>query len=111
MQLFSKRNVGSLTEAGLTPSQSSGEILDESLLRASNQNSTGASGNTVVVAPPEFRFIYPEFLPDPKPEYRNKLKEKLERIDMLQRRSVIEIPEFYTGKMFIFSVFSKFCVT
>nr|CAG4647457.1 EOG090X0F2L [Megafenestra aurita]SVE92695.1 EOG090X0F2L [Megafenestra aurita] len=104
VQLFSKRNVGALTEAGLTPSQSSGEILDESLLRASNQNSTGASGNTVVVAPPEFRFIYPEFLPDPKPEYRNKLKEKLERIDMLQRRSVIEIPEFYTGSIMAVNV-------
>ena len=49
--------------------------------------------------------MYPEFLPDPKMERRNKLKEKLERMDMLQRRSVIEIPEFYTGKLAITPVF------
>nr|CAG4643544.1 EOG090X0F2L [Ilyocryptus agilis] len=51
------------------------------------------------VAPPEFRFIYPEFLPDPKMEWRNKLREKLERADMLKRRSAIDIPEFYTGSI------------
>ena len=53
----------------------------------------------MVVVPPEFRFMYPEFLPDPNVERRNRLKEKLERMDMLQRRSVIEIPEFYAGKI------------
>lgn len=45
-----------------------------------------------------FRAVYPEFLPGPKPEYRNRLREKLERQDMLSRRSVMPIPEFYVGE-------------
>lgn len=47
----------------------------------------------------EFRHIYPEFLPDPKVEWRNSLREKLERIDMLNRRKKIDIPEFYVGSI------------
>lgn len=46
----------------------------------------------------EFRHIYPEFLPDPNPKWRNSLREKLERADMLKRRNQIDIPEFYVGK-------------
>lgn len=46
----------------------------------------------------ENRFIYPEFLPDPNPNWRNSLREKMERADMLKRRSQIDIPEFYVGK-------------
>lgn len=42
--------------------------------------------------------MYPEFLPDPKIEFRNSLREKLERQDMLAHRSQIDIPEFYVGK-------------
>jgi len=45
----------------------------------------------------DFRFIFPEFLPDPKPEWRNTIAEKLSRRDMLNRRDKIEIPEFYVG--------------
>ncbi|CAL4083070.1 unnamed protein product, partial [Meganyctiphanes norvegica] len=41
--------------------------------------------------------VYPEFLPDPTPQWRNKLREKLERQDMLARRAVMPIPEFYVG--------------
>lgn len=48
--------------------------------------------------PLEFRFLYPEFLPDPKIEWRNPVREKLERLDMLSRREHIDIPEFYVGK-------------
>lgn len=44
------------------------------------------------------RHAYPEFLPDPNPKWRNSLREKLERSDMLKRRSQIDIPEFYVGK-------------
>ncbi|CAG9793467.1 unnamed protein product [Diatraea saccharalis] len=47
----------------------------------------------------ESRHIYPEFLPDPNPKWRNSLREKLERADMLQRRSQIDIPEFYVGSI------------
>lgn len=46
----------------------------------------------------EFRHVYPEFLPDPNPKWRNSLREKLERVDMLKRRNQIDIPEFYVGK-------------
>ena len=49
------------------------------------------------VVPPEYRFIYPEFLPEPAIQRRNKLGERLERMDMIQRRSAIEIPEFCSG--------------
>lgn len=51
------------------------------------------------IAPPTYRFIYPEFLPDPKVEWRNPVREKLERIDMIDRRTQIEIPEFYVGSI------------
>lgn len=50
------------------------------------------------VVPSNSRFIYPEFLPDPKIEWRNSLREKLERMDMIQRRKHIDIPEFYVGR-------------
>lgn len=45
------------------------------------------------------RFVYPEFLPDPDVRYRNALREKLERMDMLARRSHVAIPEFYVGSI------------
>ncbi|XP_077301211.1 mitochondrial ribosomal protein L19 isoform X2 [Arctopsyche grandis] len=51
------------------------------------------------MAPLEFRFIYPEFLPDPDPLRRNYIREKLERIDMMNRREKVDIPEFYVGSI------------
>ncbi|CAG7734230.1 unnamed protein product [Allacma fusca] len=51
-----------------------------------------------------FRFVYPEFLPDPRIDWRNRIREKLERVDMLKRRSVVEIPEFYVGSIMKVSV-------
>jgi large subunit ribosomal protein L19 len=42
--------------------------------------------------------VYPEFLPDPIVSRRNRLREKLERMDMLNRRAEIDIPEFYVGE-------------
>ncbi|CAK1593746.1 unnamed protein product [Parnassius mnemosyne] len=47
----------------------------------------------------EYRHIFPEFLPDPNPKWRNSLREKMERADMLKRRSQIDIPEFYVGSV------------
>lgn len=58
----------------------------------------GLLGNQSVVSP-QYRYIYPEFLPDPKPDLRNKLRERLEREDMMKRRSVLDIPEFYVGSI------------
>lgn len=51
------------------------------------------------MVPSNYRFIYPEFLPDPKVEWRNAVREKLERLDMMKRRSQVEIPEFYVGSI------------
>ncbi|CAG4960241.1 unnamed protein product [Colias eurytheme] len=47
----------------------------------------------------EYRHVYPEFLPDPNPKWRNSLREKLERADMLNRRNQVDIPEFYVGSI------------
>ena len=44
------------------------------------------------------RYIYPDFLPNPVYYFRDKIKEKLERHDMINRRKQIFIPEFYVGK-------------
>lgn len=49
--------------------------------------------------PSKYRYIYPEFLPDPEVGRRNFLREKLERQDMLSRRTHIDIPEFYVGSI------------
>jgi len=43
------------------------------------------------------RFKYPDFLPHPYTLWRNPIREKLERTDMLKRRAYIDIPEFYVG--------------
>lgn len=50
------------------------------------QNETSGIRKTVI--PDNYRFVYPEFLPDPKIEFRNPIREKLERMDMLNRRQV-----------------------
>jgi len=55
----------------------------------------------------DYRFIFPEFLPDPKPEWRNSLSEKLARKDMLNRRDIVEIPEFYVGSSIAVTVSDK----
>jgi large subunit ribosomal protein L19 len=55
----------------------------------------------------DYRFIFPEFLPDPKPEWRNSLAEKLVRRDMLNRRDHVEIPEFYVGSSLAVTVSDK----
>jgi hypothetical protein len=51
------------------------------------------------VVPENYRHVYPEFLPDPKPEWRNAVRERLERADMLKRRAHIDLPEFYVGSV------------
>ncbi|XP_054164007.1 39S ribosomal protein L19, mitochondrial-like [Oppia nitens] len=47
----------------------------------------------------ELRFAYPEFLPKPVVDHRDKLCEQLMRKDLIRRRNVIEIPEFYVGSI------------
>lgn len=45
-----------------------------------------AEKTRTVKIPPDFRSIYPEFLPDPKIEWRNPIREKIERLDLVNRR-------------------------
>ncbi|XP_064488797.1 large ribosomal subunit protein bL19m-like isoform X2 [Ornithodoros turicata] len=52
----------------------------------------------------EYRFVYPEFLPDPDMSRRHFIRERLERMDMLKRRTAIEIPEFYVGSILAVTV-------
>lgn len=49
--------------------------------------------------PSDYRFKYQEFLPCPEQKYRHPIKEKIERMDMLSRRSQLNIPEFYVGSI------------
>ena len=47
----------------------------------------------------ELRFTFPEFLPSPVVEFRHKIKDKIMRSDLIKRRTVIQIPEFYVGSI------------
>lgn len=49
--------------------------------------------------PLSYRYIYPEFLPINDWRFQNRLMRKLERRDMLRRRAVLDIPEFYVGSI------------
>ncbi|KAH8295366.1 hypothetical protein KR018_010409, partial [Drosophila ironensis] len=69
--------------------------VDVDTLSAKTSQPTPATRKPIV--PANYRFIYPEFLPDPKIEWRNSVREKLERLDMLDRRRQIDLPEFYVG--------------
>lgn len=55
-------------------------------------------------APRNFQYVYPEFLPPPDWRRKDRIKDKLERMDMLRRRSVITIPEFYVGSILAVTV-------
>lgn len=54
--------------------------------------------NNYTEASRDYRYIYPDFLTDPTYYFRDKIREKLERQDMINRRKQISIPEFYPGK-------------
>lgn len=49
--------------------------------------------------PSDFRFKYNDFLPNPRLRLRNPVLEQLMRKDMLERRKVVNIPEFYVGSI------------
>lgn len=74
-------------------------VLSELLVDTKKEEKTQVDNTAEPFPPPHYRFVYQEFLPDPKFSFRNKLREKLERRDMLARRSNVEIPEFYVGSI------------
>jgi len=53
----------------------------------------------MIDTPHDFQYIYPDFLPNPIPFLRDRILEKLERMDMFRRRRQIDIPEFYVGSI------------
>ena len=52
----------------------------------------GSETNYEKLSRRDYRFIFPEFLPDPNINFRNSIAEKLQRKDLLARRSQVEIP-------------------
>lgn len=59
--------------------------------------------------PHDFRFKYVEFFPLPNAEWRNELRERLERLDMLARRKMVDIPEFYVGSVLAVTTTDRHC--
>merc|ERR1712004_55412 len=55
-------------------------------------------------APRDYKYVMPEFLPEPNWHHRDRIREKLERRDMLRRRAVVELPEFYVGSVMAVTV-------
>ncbi|CAF3391881.1 unnamed protein product [Rotaria socialis] len=49
--------------------------------------------------PHDFKYVFPDFLPNPLPYLRDRILERLERRDMFRRRQQIDIPEFYVGSV------------
>ncbi|XP_014664101.1 PREDICTED: 39S ribosomal protein L19, mitochondrial-like [Priapulus caudatus] len=63
---------------------------------------------TLSNAQAHYRYIFPEILPNPDSTRRNKVCEMLERNDMMNRRSVLEIPEFYVGSILAVTASDKY---
>ena len=57
-----------------------------------------------VNVPRDFRYVYPDFLPNPEMKHRDRICELLEREDMYRRRSVVDFPEFYVGSIMAVTV-------
>ncbi|CAF0786274.1 unnamed protein product [Brachionus calyciflorus] len=60
--------------------------------------------NKYTEAERDYKYIYPDFLPNPVYYFRDKIRERLERNDMLNRRKQITIPEFYVGSILAVTV-------
>jgi len=58
----------------------------------------------VANAPRDYKFVFPEFLPNPDVMKRDRLSEKLERREMMRRRAVLDVPEFYVGSVLAVTV-------
>jgi len=69
-----------------------------------NQETPRTDINDEKLSRRDYRFIFPEFLPDPNIEFRNPIAEKLHRKDLIARRGQVEIPEFYVGSLMAVTV-------
>ncbi|XP_064629048.1 large ribosomal subunit protein bL19m-like [Lineus longissimus] len=71
---------------------------------SSTQEQSEPEESVKISVPNDYRYVYPEFLPNPDYKIRDRLCEKLERRDMMRRRGVIDIPEFYVGSILAVTV-------
>ncbi|CAG2173948.1 unnamed protein product [Oppiella nova] len=71
------------------------------------EEATHRTSNAESVVPSdlaELRFAFPEFLPKPVVQHRDRLCEQLMRKDLIRRRTVLEIPEFYVGSILAITI-------
>jgi large subunit ribosomal protein L19 len=80
------------------------DLVDKHRLSPLQKGTENIKVETETQAPRDYRFVLPEFMPNPDFQYRDRVLEKLERQDMLKRRAVIDIPEFYVGSIMAVSV-------
>uniref|UniRef100_A0AC35TI76 39S ribosomal protein L19, mitochondrial n=1 Tax=Rhabditophanes sp. KR3021 TaxID=114890 RepID=A0AC35TI76_9BILA len=73
--------------------------LGKSLTKVAVRSSTTKVEDKKTLHYDEFPEIYPDFAKTPIMGRRNNLRERLERMDMLNRRMNIDIPEFYVGSI------------
>ena len=89
------------TRTAATAMSAGNEVQNSDMTRSSSQSYRHK------VTRRDLRFIFPEFLPDPEPRFRNRTVERLMRQDMLRRRNAVEIPEFYVGSVIAVTVSDK----
>jgi len=99
-----RQTVRLLSSSGVIRKSDSSFNIDQSESDMAEQSSPGIRTDQRSLTRRDYRFIFPEFLPDPNPKFRNTLREKLERKDMLVRREKVEIPEFYVGSIMAVTV-------
>jgi len=95
-RLASKRGCGYVSIGSIRRLSSSSVSSNERVVAVQDSNEIKQTEEQKL-SRRDYRFIFPEFLPDPNPAFRNPLAEKLQRQDLLSRRHVLEIPEFYVG--------------
>jgi len=102
MKVWSKRSRVSITSVA---NFSSSKCNKSKVTVAETDNhEIGSETNYEKLSRRDYRFIFPEFLPDPNINFRNSIAEKLQRKDLLARRSQVEIPEFYVGSIMAVTV-------
>ena len=90
MKVWSKRSRVSITSVA---NFSSSKCNKSKVTVAETDNhEIGSETNYEKLSRRDYRFIFPEFLPDPNINFRNSIAEKLQRKDLLARRSQVEIP-------------------
>lgn len=96
------RTIGVLAEMFLStssPARLCSTVVIETDKNILKDLSDGTKSGSRAMTRRDYRFIFPEFLPDPDRSRRNLIREKMERKDMLRRRNQVELPEFYVGSI------------